>query len=132
MSDVTLKGYKVTELEFRNKVDGGIRINLEHKYSYNVGYSQNNCKCDFTVEIIGNGDPDKFYIKMIFSGIFEYKPDIKKEALHVATFKEIFPYVRAAVSTITANSGIAAIMIPPVDIEGESIYRISINGQPEE
>ena len=48
-----LKGYKVDRCEFVNKINGAQKIELTHKYSYNVGYAANNtCKGEFTAEVM--------------------------------------------------------------------------------
>ena len=40
------------------------------------------------------------------------------------TYKELFPYARAIVTTITANAGVQPIMLPEMNIENKEIYRI--------
>ena len=52
---------------------------------------------------------------------------MEKEKIHVQSFKELFPYARALITTITANSGIQPIIIPPIDIESQDIYRFEKN-----
>ena len=72
-------------------------------------------------------NPDSFSIKAVLVGIFSYKEGSDKDLLHIETFRALFPYARALVSTLTANAGIPAIILPEIDIEGQSIYRIGDN-----
>ena len=128
MSNVSFKSFRATEIEFVNKHDNGTRIEFENKYTYNVKYSKNNlCMGEFTVEIFDKNNKDKFRIKAVMCGIFSYKPDVKKEVLHVETFKEIFPYARTMISSLTVNAGLPPVVIPTFDIESQSIYKFGKN-----
>lgn len=128
MKSVTFKGYKVSELNFINKMENGSKIEFENKFSYNVKYSQNNtCVGEMTVEISSKEFKDKFAVKLVLMGIFTYNPETKKEVLHVETFKELFPYARNVISTTSVNAGIPPIYIPYFDIESQSIYKFGRN-----
>lgn len=125
---VQLKAYKASEIRFVSNLENGTRVELGNKYSYNVNYAQNNvCRGEFTVEVADKENPDKFGIKVVIVGIFEFDEGMEKEKIHVLSFKELFPYARALITTITANSGIQPIIIPPIDIESQSIYRFEKN-----
>lgn len=56
-------------------------------------------------------------------GIFSFEEGADKDMLHIETFRLLFPYVRALVSTVTVNAGIPPVTLPNVDIEGQNIYR---------
>ncbi len=128
MSNVTFRAYKASEIEFVNKHENGAKIEFENKYSYNVKYSPNNtCIGEFTVEVNDKNNKDKFHIRAVILGIFSYKSDVKKEKIHVETFKEIFPYARAIVSSLTVNAGIPPVILPSFDIEAQSIYKFEKN-----
>ena len=125
LKELEMKAYKISELEFVNRPDPDGAIHLENKYSYNVKYSEANiCVGEFSVEIINKEDPKKLHLKLVAVGVFAYPAGASKEEVHVETYKELFPYARAAVSTITANSGIMPIIIPAIDIESQNIFRI--------
>lgn len=49
---------------------------------------------------------------------------MQREVIHVQTYKELFPYARTIITTITANAGIPPIILPNMDIENKEIYRI--------
>ena len=128
MSNVSFKSFRATEIEFVNKHDNGTRIEFETTYTYNVKYNQNNlCMGEFTVEVFDKNNKEKFRIKSVMCGIFSYKPDVKKEFLHVETFKEMFPYARAMISNLTVNAGLPPVIIPQFDIESQSIYKFGKN-----
>lgn len=124
MAKVDLKGYKVNKIDFINKMENNTQIKLGNKYAYNVSYGKNNvCKCEFEVTVTDSDYSDKFGITAVVEGLFTYEQGTTKEEIHVLTFKEIFPYVRSLVTTITANSGIKPIIIPAINIEEQNIYR---------
>ena len=128
MSNVSFKSFRATEIEFVNKHDNGARIEFENKYTYNVKYNQNNlCMGEFTVEVFDKNNKEKFHIKAVMCGIFSYNPEVKKEVLHVETFKEIFPYARTMISSLTVNAGLPPVIIPSFDIEKQSIYKFGKN-----
>ncbi|MCQ2483732.1 MAG: protein-export chaperone SecB [Clostridia bacterium] len=124
MKNLKLKAYKIEEIEFVNKIRGNTKIELKNSYAYNVRYTnQSICEGKFTVTITDKTNPEQFNIKLVLAGIFEYDTNVAREILHVQTYKELFPYARAVVTTITANAGIQPIMIPDMDIENREIYR---------
>ncbi len=128
MSNVSFKSFRATEIKFVNKHTNGTRIEFENKYTYNVKYNPDNvCMGEFVVETFDKNNKDKFYIKAVMCGIFTYKPDVKKEVLHVETFKELFPYARTMISSLTVNSGLPPVIIPAFDIESQSIYKFGKN-----
>ncbi len=128
MKNITFKTFKASEIEFVNKHENGTRIEFENKYSYNVKYSSNNtCIGEFTVEINDKANKDKFHIKAVVLGIFTYNPESQKEIIHVETYKELFPYVRTMISSLTVNAGIPPVIIPNFDIESQNIYRFEKN-----
>ena len=125
---VVLKGYKVSELRFVSKLENGTRVELGNRYSYNVSYAANNtCRGEFNITVEDKENPDKFGINLVLIGIFEFDEGLEKERVHVQSFKELFPYARAIVTTVTANSGIAPMILPPIDIESQDIYRFEKN-----
>lgn len=126
---VTFRAYRATEIEFVNKHENGARIEFENKYSYNVKYSKNNnCIGEFTVEVNDKANKEKFHIKAVIQGIFTYDPGVAKEIIHVQTFKELFPYARTMISSLTVNAGLPPVILPTFDIESQNIYRFGNNG----
>ncbi len=128
MRNITFKAFKASEIEFVNKHENGTRIEFENKYSYNVKYSANNtCVGEFTVEVNDKANKEKFHIKAVVLGVFTYNPEAKKEVIHVESYKELFPYVRTMISSLTVNAGIPPVILPNFDIESQSIYKFGKN-----
>lgn len=131
MKEIELKGYKVTEVRFINKVQGNKKLELSNKYSYNVGYSKvNTCKGEFRAEVADKNNPDQFSITVVLEGFFVTAADMAKEVLHIKTYDALFPYVKSFVSSLTVNAGVPPVMIPYVDISGQSIYRVEMPIKP--
>jgi len=127
MNIVEMNAYKVVEMNFKNELESGTEIKLENKYSYNVKYSPpNKCVGEFAVEVYDKNNPEKFYAKTKLLGFYTYQEGIEKEKVHVAAFKEIFPYAKSIITTISANGGVPPIILPNVDIEKQSIYRFDM------
>jgi len=125
MSNVNLQGYKVDKIEFVNKKEQGTKIGLGNSFSYNVQYAKdrNIARSEFDISVHDKDDPDSFKIHVVVVGMFAFNPDVKKEVIHTDTFKAIFPYVKALITTITANCGIQPVIIPDIDIDNQEIYR---------
>ena len=126
MAVVNLQGYKVDKIDFVNTTENGTKIALGNKYSYQVQYAVNKsvAKGTFDIEVHDKENPERFKIHVIVVGIFAYDPNEKKELIHTETFKALFPYAKALITTVTANCGIQPVIIPNIDIDNQEIYRI--------
>ena len=124
MPKATLKGCMSPEISLVNHLPSGTKIQLETKYSYNVKYSADlTCRGELTAKVNDKNDPEKFAVSVKTIGIFSFEEGADKDLLHIETFRLLFPYVRALVSTVTVNAGIPPVTLPNVDIEGQNIYR---------
>ena len=131
MANVQMKAYKVRELEFRNTIQGKVQLKLSNKVSHNVRYMQPDlCEGTLTVEVFDKEQPDVLRVKATVVGLFRIKKQVEKEFLHVDTFKELFPFAKALVTTVSANAGIQPIMVQDVDIESQEIYRFDLPKRP--
>lgn len=127
---VTMKAYKVSEIIFNNKVQGKVQLKLNNKVSHNVKYSQNGiCEAIMTVEVFDKENFDVLNVKVTVNGVFAVEPGVEKEFVHVDTFKELFPFAKALVTTISANAGVPPIMVKNVDIEKQEIYRFEMGNK---
>ncbi|MBQ3265992.1 MAG: protein-export chaperone SecB [Ruminococcus sp.] len=126
MAIVNLQGYRVDKIEFVNSTENGTKIALGNQYSYQVQYAVGKAmaRSTFDIEVHDKENPDRFKIHVIVVGIFAYNPDEKKEIIHTETFKALFPYAKALITTVTANCGIQPVIIPNIDIDNQEIYRI--------
>ena len=133
MSNVELKAYKASEITFKNNVQSRVEFKLGNKISHNVKYTGNSmCEATLTVEVSDKEKPDMLSVKVVVNGVFKINTDIEKEFIHVETFKELFPYAKALVTTVTANAGIPPIIVKNIDIEKQEIYRWNLGGKPNE
>ncbi len=133
MSVATLKGYSATEFSFANKLQNGTRVTLGNKYQYNVRFGKDNtCISELGVRVCDREHENDFFVDLKLKGVFTFEEGAEKETVHVDTFKILFPYARAFVTTFTANAGIPPIFIPEPDIDSQSIYRFDLGGASEE
>lgn len=129
MPNAKLKGYRADEISFVNKRTTAKPMEIQTKYSYNVKYTNTGtCRGELTVEINEKTEPENFNLKVVMSGLFEFT-EAPREILHRETFNTLFPYIRSLITTVTANAGIMPIIVPFMDIENQSIYKIEKNNQ---
>ena len=133
MVKLVMKANKISNIQFKNTLVNGTKLELNNKYSYNVKYGQNNiCEGFLSVEIKDKNGNENFYISLTIQGLFQFDGKTSREELHVASFKELFPYARVAVQNITAMAGMPPIVIPPIDMDSQEIYRIDMKPEREE
>ena len=127
MKTVNLKSYRCTKFVFNNNLAPNKKIELTNKYSYNCGYTKGNlCRGVFSVDVSDKENPAQFSISVEMVGIFECEEGLAKEKLHVESFRELFPFVRSIVATMTTNAGMPPVIIPTIDIEKQEIYKVEI------
>ena len=130
MANVEMQAYKISEINFINKVQGKEQLSFSNKISYNVKYSQKQfCEGAMTVEVFDKNKPDTISVKFTINGVFRILKDVEKEFLHVETFKELFSVAKAFTVTLTANAGIPPIYLKNIDIENQEIYRMEMGGK---
>ena len=130
MASVEMQAYKISEIQFINKVKGKEQLTFSNKISYNVKYSQKQfCEGAMTVEVFDKEKPDTISVKFTINGVFRILKEMEKEFIHVETFKELFPVAKAFAVTLTANAGIPPIYLKNIDIENQEIYRMEMGGK---
>ena len=128
MANVAMKAYKVSEIIFNNKVNGRVELKLKTKVSHNVRFTKNGaCEATLTVEMKDEEKPDTISIKVVVVGAFNVIKEVEKEFIHVETYKELFPFAKALITTVSANAGIPPIYVQNIDIENKEIYRFDMN-----
>ena len=127
MTNASLSGFKVTNVQFANNIKENKKIELGFSYSYNVKYSnKNTCIGELTAKVTDKQNPDEFFITVTSTGVFRFKDGTAKEVLHVETYNDLFPHIRAFITTLTSNAGIPPIIIPFIDISKKEIYRFEM------
>lgn len=128
MANIELKAYKISELTFKNDVNGKVQLHFNNKISHNVRYSGSKfCEATLTVEVYDNEKPDTINLKITIKGAFDILTDVQKEFIHVDTFKELYPMVKTIIATISGAAGIPPIIIKNFDIEQQEIYRVEVD-----
>lgn len=124
MSLVNLVGYQVGKYSFENRLESGVKIALATKYSYNVKFAggANHCKGVLTCIVNDKDNPEGFRIELEISGVFTYKPGSEKAAVHIDSFKALFPYAKAYVAMVTSAGGMPPVSLPEIELEGQNIY----------
>ncbi len=124
MYKLEFKGYRIREIHFHNMPDAP-NFQMEHTCNYQVQYgADNRCNAEMTVECHRKDCPEQFSLRMVIVGFFSWQGDREKPQLHADTFRELYPYARAAVSNLTVTAGLPPIILPAIDIESQAIYRI--------
>ena len=126
---VELKHYRINSLNMVNVPRQSAKMQLENKYSYNVKYSNNNtCLGELSVTISDKASPELFTVKFVVAGIFNITEHGAKDkyAVHYESFRTLFAYAQAALTQITALSGISPIIMPEIDIENQDIYQVKL------
>lgn len=123
MSSVKLKGYAVNEIEFINELKTGGKLELKNELKYNVKYSEAQSRCigECRFKVYHSTRPDLFSIEINMRGFFEFDPEADKRDVHHESYDELFPYVRALISTLTVNCGMPAVTIPKIEIDSENV-----------
>ena len=131
-----LKHYRINTLELINKPRQNGAMQLENKYSYNVKYSENkSCLAELSVAISDKAAPELFSVKLVIVGIFDITEAGREDkyAVHYESYHTMFAHAQAAITQVTAMSGIAPVIIPEIDIENQEIYQMKLpkNNPPE-
>ena len=128
MAKLILRSYRVNEIVMENKAAPETKIQLEFKYGYQVAHKGGNaCVGEITLNIADKNNPGQFNIKAVLLGYFSIEGEISKEEIHVQSFKDLFPYMRSFISTITTNSGMMPIIPPTFNIEDHPVLRMDKN-----
>ena len=119
-----LRGITAEELTYsmnRIKMDKDTKIDIKPQFSRTIRRVQENDKIWFVsleVKIESTEtEPKPFNLKARLVGIFEAEDvntDEDKQVLAISTTEIVYPYLRAAVSSLTANAFINPMMLPVI------------------
>ena len=119
-----LRGITAEELSYsmnRIKADPNTRFEIKPQFSRTIRQVKENEKLWFvTMEVkveSTENEPKPFNLKVRLVGMFEAE-DVNtaedKQVLAISTTEIIYPYLRAAVSALTANAFINPMMLPVI------------------
>ena len=119
-----LKGITAEELSYtmnRIKMDKDTRFEIKPQFSRTVRRVQENGKIWFlTLEVKVESteeSPKPFNVKARLVGVFEaeeVESDLDRQDLVINMTEIVYPYLRAAVSALTANSFINPLILPVI------------------
>lgn len=121
--DFTLKGIRADEMSFKlNAVrpQNGVKMELKPTFSRKVRRAVENeklCFITLTVKIEKTEDsPKPFDLNVTFTGVFESNAETEEDrrAVVVAGTEVLYPYLRAAVTTLTTTALAAPVVLPVV------------------
>ncbi len=124
------KGYRITKSDISIKPDGDINQKL------NISFSGKNQKAENSVYILDlrtsiTNEDNSIDINIDMRGFFEFdeglSPNNQEMFFNGSAPAIMFPYIRAAISTITGISGIAPIVLPTINF-AESVRRAKAKG----
>ena len=119
-----LRGITAEELSYsmnRIKMDPNTRFEIKPQFSRTIRQVKENEKLWFvTMEVkveSTDAEPKPFNLKVRLVGMFEAE-DVNtaedRQVLAISTTEIIYPYLRAAVSSLTANAFINPMMLPVI------------------
>lgn len=124
--------YIVNEIEFRtnpnykNKESETIDFDLTKDVSYNKDTNIGSVVIKTTIFDNAEEMNYPFYIKVVVTGTFEVIFDNQTDSNEREAFSEyllnnnavaiLFPYIRALISTYTANANVPPLILPPINV----------------
>ena len=96
-----------------------VKINLDFDYTTNVNLEHGTMEVELSVSIFDKLDLKDCPFKMFvcIKGYFELKAEKESlEKFKVNAIAILFPYIRATVSTYTANANITPVILPAINI----------------
>ena len=119
-----LRGITAEELTYtinRIKMERGAKFEIKPQFSRTIRRVQENDKLYFvSLEVkveSTEAEPKPFNLKVRLVGIFEAEEvntDEDRQVLAISTTEIVYPYLRAAVSSLTANAFINPLILPVI------------------
>lgn len=128
MRNTKLKAYKISKINFFNKVNGTVQLNFQSKVSHHVRYSKNNiCEAITSIDVYDANNKDTIALSIEVCGVFEITGNTTKEEVHLETGKELFMQAKAYILAITGVAGIKPIMLNDIDFDNQEIVRYNLS-----
>ena len=91
-------------------------VEIEFKIDKNIRYDKNKMTVDLNVEIFEKEEKYTFYMKVSIRGFFTIENNEEEINFEPNAIAILYPYVRAIVSTYTANANITPLMLPTINV----------------
>ncbi len=117
--------YIVEEIEFKynEKYEQKKKVKIDFDIDSNIFYNQGKDKAKVTLDVSVFKEPEKnnypFYFFVRISGFFELQNIETEDSLSIMeknTIAILFPYVRALISSFTANANVNPLILPPINV----------------
>lgn len=121
VSALRFHDYMVEELVFKRNSDvSSVDVELHLSFEAQVSISPEKDKAFITLtcEIFDDTFEENtapFFIKITLRGFFDCK-DVTIEKFQVNGMAILLPYLRATISSVTAQAGIKPVIIPPINV----------------
>jgi len=118
---VNLMKYRVLEEHFTNNAPEGTRLEVKNTFHYNVSFKQDGNRCIglLKFDLHDQKEPDSFNMKLSIVADFTFGNESKAK-IHQESFRQLFPYVRAIVTTLTTAAGMPALILPCMEIKTDA------------
>lgn len=136
---IDFKGITAEELSFklnRVKIEPQTKLDIKPQFSRQVRKANNNDKLNFvalSVKIESTeAEPKPFDINVTLVGVYEIEVANKDEERDfvIEATKQLYPYVRSAVTNLTASAYISPLNLPiitgPLFPEDRDVYAFSV------
>lgn len=114
MEGLNFRGYRVTEMYYRNDapIDKEIDLNITFGTKLISGKKKGQCECLYKVDIADSKKEIPFEVRIKILGRFNYDLEADKKEIHAAAANELFPFIRAILIGITSHAGVSPIPLP--------------------
>ena len=134
MAAIPMLAYKVTDMSFHNALPDRTRLNLATRVSYSVKHTADGiARGEMKVTVNDKEKAADFAVNVSAVGVFR-AVGLDRDAVHRETFRQLFPHLRALVTTLTANAGIPPILLPMMEPDGQNAVKVDFHpgGMPAE
>lgn len=119
-SKLSFLNYKVEEVKFKNNNEfknNGEPINIDFNIKYKTNINDNRMDVELIVKVFEemkkNNYPFQLETKVIGKFMIQGE-DIRRFEINAIAI--LYPYIRAIISTYTANSNIPTLILPPINV----------------
>lgn len=91
-------------------------VDVEFKINKNISYNKNKMIVDLNVKIFEKDDKYPFYMSVSIKGFFTVENNDEKINFEPNAIAILYPYIRAIVSTYTANANVNSLILPTINI----------------
>lgn len=122
VSSLRFINYSIGDVLFKRNYDVvPENIELEFDFTAHVLVSEDKTKAEFKLECSlfkedFNEGKDPFYLFCTIIGDFECNGEFNVEDLQLNAMSILLPYLRSFITSFTSQSGIAPIIIPPINV----------------